>query len=336
LKLATGDFAMTTKATVLILGLIFLAVGGGYVADHARRLPVRNDVEAEPQQKPVKTDQEAKPAQLSEDILASAKSYVEAFNRQDSKAIVALCTEDCEFIDRDGLTLHGPQEIEKELKKDFTDNPKARISLSVESVRMLTPDVAIEQGKMVYFPDGVKATVETKYDVTHVKQGNRWLMAQGRSYDAEILSPYEYLRELDWLVGDWLDEGPGSVVETSYRWTEDKAFLLQEFTVRAKGKKVLSGSQRIGWDPLSKQIKSWVFDSEGGYGESYWSRVDDSWVSQARAVRLDGKVATATNRITRTGDDRMVYQSVDRIVGEERMPNVSVTIVRQPPQPKKN
>ena len=29
-------------------------------------------------------------------------------------------------------------------------------------------------------------------------------------------------------------------------------------------------TQRIGWDPAAKQIRSWEFDSEGGFGEGTW------------------------------------------------------------------
>jgi uncharacterized protein (TIGR02246 family) len=325
---------MKSRATIFLLAIIGLVSGSVYYTAQGRWLAAENLAEAE-EPRQGKADKAPKQTQVSEEILANAKLYMEAYNRQDAKAIIGLCTDDCEFIDRDGTTMRGLKEIEDELKQDFADNPKARISLSLDAIRLVTPDVAIEQGKTVYFPDGATATVETKYEVTHVKKGNRWLMAQGRSYDVEVLSPYEYLRDLDWLVGNWVDEGPDSVVESSFRWTDNKAFLVQDFTVRTKGQKALTGSQRIGWDPLSKQIKAWIFDSEGGYGESLWSSVDDSWVIQLRGVRLDGKVVMATNRITRTGADRMAYQSVDRIVGEELMPNIAVTIVRQPPQPKR-
>jgi len=330
-----GDLTMTSKTTIFVLGLLGLTLSGGYLATQAMFRSIGSVAIAETQQQPAKSGQVDKPAQMSEEILANAKLYVEAYNRQDAKAIAALCTEDCVFIDKDGNTLRGHKEIEEEFKEDFADNPKARISLSLDSIRLLTPDVAVEQGMMVYFPDGATATLQTKYEVTHVKKANRWLMALGRSYDVEILTPYEYLRDLDWLVGDWVDEGAGSVVETSYRWTDNKAFLLQDFTVRVKGQRILNGLQRIGWDPLSKQIKAWIFDSEGGHGESLWSWVDDSWVIQMKAVRLDGKVATATNRITRIGADRLAYQSVDRVVGEEPLPNLAVTIVRRPPESKR-
>jgi uncharacterized protein (TIGR02246 family) len=327
---------MKSRTMTMVLGLIGLALAGGFLAVQARWQADGEFANTETPRQPAKSAPAQKPTGVPDEIFANAKLYMEAYNRQDAKAVVALCTEDCEFIDRDGITWRGHKEIEDELKEDFADNPKARISLIVDNIRLLTPDVAIEQGKTVYFPDGVIATVETKYEVTHVKKGKRWLMAQGRSYGLEILTPYEYLRDLEWLVGKWVDEGPDSLVETSYRWGDNKTFLHQDFTVRVRGQGVLSGTQRIGWDPLSKQIKAWIFDADGGHGESVWSETDDGWIMRMRAVRLDGKVATATNRITRTGVDRMAYQSVDRIVGEELLPDLATTIVRQPPEAKRN
>ena len=59
---------------------------------------------------------------------------------------------------------------------------------------------------------------------------------------------------------------------TSYRWTDNHRFILGQFTVQIGGKPAMTGSQRIGWDPLKKTIRSWVFDSEGGFAEGLWSR----------------------------------------------------------------
>lgn len=51
-------------------------------------------------------------------------------------------------------------------------------------------------------------------------------------------------------------------------------------------------------------------------------------------VTHDGKSATATNVLTRTAKDRMTWQSRDRVVGGEVMPNVGpFAIVRKPPKP---
>jgi hypothetical protein len=132
---------------------------------------------------------------------------------------------------------------------------------------LVTPDVAIETGETEYYPDGETLTAEADYQVTHVKAGKRWLMKDVRVFNRKVLSPYDQLRNLEWLVGEWVDKGNESIIESRYRWAANKAFLLQDFTVRINGQKALTGTQRIGWDPLSKQIKAWIFDSEGGYGE---------------------------------------------------------------------
>ena len=266
-------------------------------------------------------------------VLSNVRAFTDAFNKRDVAATLKLFADDCELIEHDGTTVRGLKELEEELKDIFEVDPKARISTSVDSLRLLTSDVMIETGKTTFFPDGTTLTAETDYEATHVKKGGRWLMTQVRSFNRVVLSAYDKLRELEWLVGDWIDESSDSLVEASYRWDANKAFLLQDFSIRVKGQKVLSGTQRIGRDPLSKQLKAWVFDSEGGYAESLWSHVDDAWVIKAKGVRSDGKVVTVTNQLTPLGKDRMSFESVDRLVGEERMPDVSVIVVRKPPQP---
>jgi uncharacterized protein (TIGR02246 family) len=268
-------------------------------------------------------------------VLANVRTFTEAFNRRDVAALLKLFADDCELTESDGTTIHGLKELEEEFRDTFEDDPNGRLSVSVDSLRVVTPDVVIEEGKTTFFPDGKTLTAESDYQATHVKKGGRWLMTRVRSFNRVVLSPYDQLRDLEWLVGDWIDESSESLVESSYRWDDNKTFLLQKFSIRVNGQKILSGTQRIGRDPLSKQMKSWVFDSEGGYAESLWSNVDDSWVIKGKGVRADGKVVTVTNQLTQLGKDRMSFESVDRIVGEERMPNLAVIVVRKPPQPKK-
>ena len=108
------------------------------------------------------------------------------------------------------------------------------------------------------------------------------------------LTNYERLKPLEWMIGDWIDESHESVVLTSCHWTASKNYILQEIKVRMRGRDAMDLSQRIGWDPLTKQIKSWVFDSEGGYGESIWTPDGDRWLVKATAVRRDGVTASAT------------------------------------------
>ena len=61
---------------------------------------------------------------------------------------------------------------------------------------------------------------------------------------------------------------------------------------------MMTVNQRIGWDPLTKQIKSWVFDSEGGYGDALWTRKGNQWVIKSTGVLPDGRTASATHVLT--------------------------------------
>ena len=66
-------------------------------------------------------------------------------------------------------------------------------------------------------------------------------------------------------------------------WSEDQKFLLAEFSVRTGDDVILSGTQRIGWDPLTHRIKSWYFDSHGGYGEGDWTGSGGDWTVRSFA-----------------------------------------------------
>jgi hypothetical protein len=104
-------------------------------------------------------------------------------------------------------------------------------------------------------------------------------------------------------------------------------------TVHQAGEEVMKISQRIGWDPLRKQFKAWMFDSEGGYGESNWTPTETGWLIKVSSVNTDGTIASATNHIEVTGLDRYLFESVDRVSGNEVLPPVRVVVVRQPPRP---
>ena len=134
--------------------------------------------------------------------------------------------------------------------------------------------------------------------------------------------PEEQLKQLEWMIGDWVDESPEALVVTSYRWTDNQCFILSEFKVQCSGQQEMTGTQRIGWVPLAKTIRSWVFDSEGGFGEGTWTRDGDQWIVKRTGVTRDGKIASSTNVITRVSNDRMTWQSRDRIVGGETTPDM--------------
>ena len=88
--------------------------------------------------------------------------------------------------------------------------------------------------------------------------------------------------------------------------------------------------QIVGWDPAAKQIRSWVFDSDGGFGEGTWSKKENAWYVQSTGTLPDGRKSSSVNIITYVDENTCTWQSVNREAGGELLPNIDeVLVVRQ-------
>jgi uncharacterized protein (TIGR02246 family) len=263
-----------------------------------------------------------------------AEAYVRAYNAGDARVLASLFTDDAEMIDEQGEQLQSRARIEEVFSGMFKERPGAKISVFPASLKFLGPEVAVEEGQTQVKLAGDEPPSSRHYSILYVKQGNRWRYSRAREEAVKGLSHHQRLLELEWLVGDWLDETPDSVVHTVCRWTDDQNFLLRDFTVRVQGKSVMTVHERIGWDPSTRQIKSWVFDSEGGHGSGLWSRNGSEWVIKSTGILPDGRTATATHILTRISPQSARWASVERTVGDQVVPDhAEYVMVRRPPQP---
>jgi uncharacterized protein (TIGR02246 family) len=262
------------------------------------------------------------------------QAYVRAYNAGDAHALASLFTDDAEMIDEHGDRLRGRATIETVFAAMFRERPGATISITPVSLRAIAPDVAEEEGQN-HVKVGEEGPSTRHYTVVYVKQGDRWRYSKAREEHERGLGPHQRLQELEWLVGEWTDESPDSVVRVNCRWTEDGNFLLRDFRVQVQGKSVMTVSERIGWDPATRQIRSWVFDSEGGHGTGLWSRAGNEWVIKSTGVMPDGRTATATHTLTRVNPQSARWTSVERTVGDRIVPDhAEYLMVRQPPSPR--
>jgi uncharacterized protein (TIGR02246 family) len=268
-------------------------------------------------------------------IRANVAAFVKAYNAKDAKALAALFAPDGQIEDKDGDVSEGRDAIEETFGDMFADAPERRIEVTIESIRFIGSNLAVEKGSTKETAAADETPEYDRYTVVHVKRDGKWLMALARDEEGRALSNHEQLGPLAWLVGEWVDDGGNTVVYSSCRWSEDGNFLLQEFRLQVSGRNAMRVSQRIGWDPIAKRVRSWVFDSEGGYGESVWTRDGDIWLIRATGVRPDGKTASATNMLVPAGKDAYVWRSRDRIVGDEAVSPIEVKVVRKPPEPKR-
>jgi uncharacterized protein (TIGR02246 family) len=312
------------RQTVLIIGLVIAG------------MTTASDLAAQPAGRVAPSASAAQPAHQQDEqaIRLIADAFTKSYNAKDAKALASLFTAEAEIVDEDGIAFQGRENIEKVFAALFKEHPKGKMDISIKSVRFVSPTTAIEDGTSTVTEDANELPDRNRYMVVHVKQDGKWQMASARDLSEESNSSEDQLQQLGWLIGDWVDESPDAMVVTSYRWADKNQYILSDFTVQIGGKPAMTGSQRIGWDPLTKQIRSWVFDSDGGFTEGAWTREGKRWIVKMIGVTRDGKPASSTNTYTMVSKDRMTWQSRDRLIGGDRMPDVEeIPIVHKPPKP---
>src|SRR4051794_21165345 len=137
------------------------------------------------------------------DLLAS---FVKAYNAKDAKALGELFTPDAEIEDEDGEITLGRVAIVERFVKAFKDDGGRTLAVDTESLRFLGSDVAIEEGT-ASLSTGPDATPETnRYSVIYARQGGRWLHARIRDEPPEEIPPHERLVDLEWMLGEWVNE----------------------------------------------------------------------------------------------------------------------------------
>ncbi len=289
----------------------------------------KNGVAAKPDAAPADRKDDEKAIQATDD------AFVKAYNAGDVKAIANLFLEDAEAADEEGETVRGRDAIASIFAGLFEANPGGKITLTVDSVRFLSDKLAIENGRSKVTDKDGGNPESTRYTVLYLKRDNHWLQAHIREHADKHVSPHDRLKELEWMVGDWVEEESHGIVTNSCRWSEDKNYLLRDFSVRIEGKPAFSGTQRIGWDPSLRQIRSWVFDNEGGFGEALWTRSGDQWAIRSQSVRPDGHRESSTQVLTLVNPHTARWKSVDRTVSGKIVPDIEeIVMVKTPPKPR--
>jgi uncharacterized protein (TIGR02246 family) len=266
------------------------------------------------------------------DLLAS---FVKAYNERDAQALAALFTPDAEIEDDDGQITRGRDAIVGRFSAIFKDRGAEMLTVDTDSLRFLGTDIAIEDGT-ASLSTGADAPSETnRYSVIYARQGGRWLHARIRD-EAPENDPHEQLQDLEWMLGEWVNESDDALVYTSFKWSDEGNFLVRDFDIEVEGRISLSGTQRIGWDGQRQQFRTWVFDDRGGFADGLLARDGNRWVTKLTGVRSDGQSVSVTNTITILGKDRLHWEASDRTVGGEIVSGTDrYTLVRRAPVPRR-
>ena len=265
-------------------------------------------------------------------VRQAVASYVDAYNRGDAAAVADHWCGDAEYVLPDGERVEGRDAIRKVFEESFSGTERTRIEVPNPRIRLLSDSTAIEEGMARVLRPG-QSPEETTYLAIHVKQRDAWKLSTVR----EVATPlphaapaYEHLQQLEWLVGEWSDQSGSADVAATVKWSGKQAFLTYSFSADPAELDPLEGTQVIGWDPVAGEVRSWLFDSDGGFGAGVWTQDGNRWVVAFRQTLPDGRQGEATNIYTIVDANTFTWQSIKRSVNGEALPDVdAVTIVRK-------
>jgi uncharacterized protein (TIGR02246 family) len=313
----------------VLLGLLALMLPGTIrVGAYQKEDKTRADEKPKPGGKETPAARRADETTLRKTGAAFAK----AFNAADLDALVGFWTDDAEFIRESGKTYNGREAIRSLLKAALAENKGSKQSVKATAVRFIKPDVASVDGEVtVTTPEGESDT--GRYTSVWVKQGGKWRIRSMRdlpeSLDEDKPLATARLQQLAWLVGEWQEKAAKPQVTMSVRWGPNQTFLIQRFTIKQADGTEIRTTQRIGWDPREEMIRSWLFDSSGGFGSGYWTRQGNSWEEENEGVLPNGDVMTSVSTWKFVDDNTAEWTSVEREVDEVPLPDLRVTFVRK-------
>ena len=260
------------------------------------------------------------------------RKYQEAYDRGDAKTLASFYAEDVDYIDQDGVEVKGRGEMEKLFIQNFQANPGAKIAITLEEVKPLTPDVQVNRGvATVTATSGL--TESTRYAAVLAKKNDGWQICQLTETAAPAPTASSQLHALKWLIGNWENKDADQTVETKVEWAGDKNFLVRTFKLKNEEGET-DGWEIVGWDPDRQEIRSWIFDSNGGFGESSWSYDGGHWLIRASNMLPDGSRSTAENLLTKIDDNAFTWESQNRTLDGGSEPSVPKIVVhRTTPNP---
>ena len=285
---------------------------------------------AQPERKPGSTPEERA-------VLEGLAAFRKLYEAADAAALADLFLDESMIVDPDGNATRGKAAVKAMYEAAFKENSGLKLEPSVQDIRFLTPDLVRVEGKARLSTTRGDASEFTGFTTLLARRDGKWRIAEIHEYAAptEDVTPYERLKELEWMVGDWVDESDNAKSQSSVRWADNQSYLVRTYSLQREGEKPSTGTMFIGWDPQSGQIKSWLFNSEGGHGEGLWTRTSEKeWVVKATGVLRDGRPTSATQIQAMINNDSVKVSSIDRIIGGVVAPDiVDVVMVRKPPQP---
>lgn len=266
-------------------------------------------------------------------VIERLQKLEEAFNQGNLDALSSYWTDDAEFTNPvSGEVIKGKNDITQFLQQRSKEIKERNLHFSFKSGNINFPDAdtAIVEGVAEITDKGALLQRNAR-KIVLVKQNGDWYINNISEIEVPPPPPVSvHFKDLEWLLGNWVDKDENVTITFSTRWDKFKNFIIQHFKMEVYGLDAMEGLQIIGWDPIDNKIHSWVYDSDGGFGTALWSKNGNSWQAKTDYVLSDGKKGTATNIYTKLNNSSYSFSSVDRKINGEAIPDVEpVTVVKE-------
>lgn len=263
------------------------------------------------------------------DVESRVASYVAAFNRRDIAAVAEHWSERGEYVLSGGAPIIGREAIASALEKMLTTEDKFQLTVSGQKFRAVSGDVVIEEGIATLVSEA-HGTESASYLAVHTKRDGNWYRDTVREVAISQSSSMPDPQSLKSLLGEWNYESDSLKMTVTSDWKYENRFIKRAFWLQDSNGQTVMATEFIGWDPAAKLLRSWSFDSQGGFERAVWHRDGDRWLIKADAVLPNGISATEQRSLSIDPDGNLRSQCLEHQVGGRLMPGSDpITLVRQ-------
>src|SRR5262249_52102288 len=157
-----------------------------------------------------------------------------------------IWTTEGDYADAKGRKLKARDLISRPRGEGQSPGPGAGQRNVESTVRLIRPDLAIEDGisRPLISEDG--GAVTARFSAVWVKQDNQWRLEALR--EAVVTAPTlkDHLSALDWLLGEWIAETDNGAVLVSSHWADDDHYIVRDFAIHDGQSQIVTCTQRIG------------------------------------------------------------------------------------------
>ena len=160
----------------------------------------------------------------------------------------------------------------------------------------------------------------------------------------EPVSHYEHLKGLESYVGEWIGKGQVSeesdaptageeiTVRVTTDWILNRNVLVADWEVEVGGEIFNQGKWLWWWDTKSKQIRALSVMTNGGHGESIWTKKGDKWIAKWTGARGNGEDSPSVLTTSFVGDDTLIHVWTEQKRGDKPQPDGRVEYKRVKPK----